>query len=127
MDECVVSGDRSSSILHGHGHILKSAMILCSAWAKCACGSIDPAQRLSTLMPERQDGTPVRNCTTYSVTITQESHLCKCYSVARLSLKGETFHAGHFYMSGGGTQLGGDLCLNFSLCGCAPQIGAWYH
>ena len=121
MDECVVSGDRSSSILHEHGHILKSTMIPC-LWAKCPYGSIDPAQRLSTLIPARQDGTPVTSWTIYSVTITQESHLCKCGSVARLSLKVETFHACDFSSSRIGTQLYGNICLNFSICAYVPNI-----
>src|SRR5258706_1058730 len=99
MDECVVSGDRSSSMLHEHGHILKSLKVLCPAWAKCACGSIDPAQRLSTLIPARDDGAPIKSCTSYSVTITQESHLCErgtaASTAASLSSK-KTFHACDF-------------------------------
>ena len=69
------------------------------------CGSIDSVQRLSTLMSATQNGTLMKSCMTYSVTITQESHLCKCGSLARLSLKGETFHACDFYLSRIGTQL----------------------
>ena len=112
--------DRSSSILHEHGHILKSAMTLCPA--KCTCGSIDPVQRLSTLISATQNRTPMKSCMTYSVTITQESHLCKCGSVARLSLKVETFHACDFSSSRIGTQLYGNICLNFSICAYVPNI-----
>ena len=85
MDKCVVSGERSSSILHEHGHILKSARIICLAWVKCACGSIDPAQRLSTSIFARQERAPVKCCTVYSVTIAQELPLCERSSTARLS------------------------------------------
>src|SRR5258706_7031819 len=104
MDECVVSGDGSSSILHEHGHILQSANIMRPAWGNCACGSIDPAQRLSTLIPARQDGTPVRSCTIYLETTTQESHLCERGTAPSPFSKGETFHAGDFPTSGLVTQ-----------------------
>src|SRR5258706_5272608 len=53
-------------------------------------------QRLSTLIPARQDGTPVRSCTIYLETTTQESHLCERGTAPSPSSKGEIFHACDF-------------------------------
>jgi len=97
MDKCVISGERLSSILHERGHILQYAMTISGpARVNCACGSIDPAQRLFRLTSAGMTTTALVNCTIYSVIITQEPNLCKCGTPARLSSKDETFYACDF-------------------------------